>query len=110
MLAEFYIHKGASKSFKTTLTDELGAAIDLTGQSALKLRTMNRLSGSEVFDLDLVLDGAANLGKVKRDFVPADTETVSVGIFNAQIKVLYAGGTTYHSPVFIFEIRPRIKA
>lgn len=108
-LAEFFIHKGANKTFKATIYDETDAVINLTTASVMKVRAINRLSGLEILDLDLVLDGAGTLGKVKRDFVPADTETVPVGIFNGQIKIVFVSGVVYHSPVFIFEIRPRIK-
>lgn len=108
MIGSFEIFKGASKQFKSTLTDQDGVPIDLTAVTTKKIRAMNLLTGAEIFDLDLTTVGAPTLGIVSHDFLPAETATLTPGEYLGQVK-LVSGAATWHSPVFSFAIHPVVK-
>ena len=104
--------RGQSKILQSALTVSPGVPLNLTGNSEIKLYVGRELLSpvsSIVLDIDLSVDGDPTAGNVIKTFVPGDTSSKTPGEYQAQIKVSYASGAIYFSPVFSFAILSPVK-
>jgi len=107
----FWIIKGTSKTLKVNLIDDAGLAIDLTGATTRLQVAPSLGSATLILEKTMVLDGAATSGKVRYDFVAADTPaSLKAGDYQAQIVSTYGDGTVWKTLPFVFSIRSGVKA
>ncbi|MCI0443032.1 hypothetical protein L0152_07425 [bacterium] len=105
----FEIFKGQSKTLQISLTDA-GLALDLTGNTGIELHVGDRLADTTLeINTAMTVVGAPTGGVVKKDFAPADIAAILEKAYFAQVHVNF-GTTVYKSPVFIFTIKPAVKA
>ena len=82
----------------TTVKDELGAVVDLTGATAIKF-SMRKSRDPTSIKLNLAtgaLNGSGSDGKVKYQWVGTDTDTP--GTYEAEFRVTPASGNPFRVP------------
>lgn len=100
----FTVPRGSNKTFELTLTDHLGALLNLTGAKlyfSVKLRTAdqsavlrkrNTAAGGSDSEIEVLAQSGATLGKAKLKFIPADTETLPLDGYLCDLWVITSGG------------------
>lgn len=89
-----------------TLQDAAGAAFDLTGNSAIKLRAQKQGTAALEVDGTCSVVGAATGGKVRYNV--ANGELDAVGDYYAEIEVTFTGGKIVTFGDFIIRVQPQL--
>lgn len=104
-MATAYVKMGdTGTSLSVTLTDEAGAAIDLTSKT-VKMTVQHRLGGALVLDAVSVTpdaDQVANRGVAAREWGAADF--ASPGVYVAEFEVDGAKVTTYPNDDYVLVV------
>jgi flavoprotein len=112
---DLYFKKGQSKTYLVTVTDELGARVDLTGGVAkmtikdnLTSPTVTIAKSSTVVTEIVILSQVVETtkGQFEVYFVPSDTTSVAPGEYKYDVWVQLASGKRYpviHPSSFLLE-------
>lgn len=107
-MADLRIKKGSSLDAVFTVTDESGAAVDLTGSTST-LYVAKTLAAATM-TLTKTLTNGGTVGTLLYSFAPADTSSLESGVYEAQIRTVYSGsGAVHFSSLFSFIIDEVVK-
>ena len=84
------IKRGDTPTFKFTITDKDGAAVDLTNITSITFAAKQRLSDANadaIFSLPCTVDAPATDGKCRVTLSTTDTD--NVGTFRAEVQIIF---------------------
>lgn len=104
------IVKGDTPTFEFTLTDDAGAAIDLTDVSTIQFIAKTSLDlpdGSAIFDKACAVVAPATGGICNVTLTAADTATV--GLYRAELELRFNDGSIVTATQFLLEITDDVR-